>query len=359
MYYWGDDARYDYLSFDAPYTMPKSSPWYGNLPVNARLTSLSSVGANLGVTYRWGKTSDQQATQKNTMTVTVNDELTRLPLQNVEVTIVNGNGKEYKAMTNALGIVNFEKIDNGTYNVNGRLNEIATNQQTVTTSNGKLNVSLLHNDPRFTVQGKAINITTNKPEGDVSVTLKNNSKGSVKMSSSQNSTGQFGFQLDANSDFELVGKKDSYLSNIEKISTKGLNRSQTLYVELELGVQEVQEGKSVVLKQIYYDLNKAEIRKDASSDLEKLATFLQDNPTVKVEVASHTDSRGSDEYNLKLSQERAQAVVDYLNQKGIATSRMIAKGYGETVLINSCGNNVECGEEQHQLNRRTEFKIVK
>ncbi len=77
-----------------------------------------------------------------------------------------------------------------------------------------------------------------------------------------------------------------------------------------------------------------------------------------IEIGSHTDSRGSDSYNEKLSQERAQSVVDYLIEKGVATERLVAKGYGETKITNKCINGVECTEEEHQKNRRTTFRII-
>jgi outer membrane protein OmpA-like peptidoglycan-associated protein len=178
------------------------------------------------------------------------------------------------------------------------------------------------------------------------------------MSTSQSNTGGFSFQLDGNSDYELVGKKASYISNIEKITTKGLTRSQTLYVELEVGVEEVRKGQTLILNKIYYDLDKANIREDASSDLEKLIIFIQDNPSFNVEIASHTDSRGDAAYNKKLSQDRAQAVVNYLTNKGILKARLTAQGYGESRLINKCADGVNCSEQEHQANRRTEFKVL-
>jgi peptidoglycan-associated lipoprotein len=85
---------------------------------------------------------------------------------------------------------------------------------------------------------------------------------------------------------------------------------------------------------------------------------LEENPTLKFELGSHTDARGNDEYNLKLSQKRADAVVEYLIQKGISAERLIAQGYGETQIINRCVNGVDCSEEEHQQNRRTTFKVL-
>ncbi|MEZ5037464.1 MAG: OmpA family protein, partial [Chitinophagales bacterium] len=88
-----------------------------------------------------------------------------------------------------------------------------------------------------------------------------------------------------------------------------------------------------------------------------LITILKDNPTVKIELASHTDCRGAELYNLKLSQQRAESVVNYLIEKGIVANRLVAKGYGETQLLEKCVCT-NCTEEQHQKNRRTTFKII-
>jgi outer membrane protein OmpA-like peptidoglycan-associated protein/tetratricopeptide (TPR) repeat protein len=117
-------------------------------------------------------------------------------------------------------------------------------------------------------------------------------------------------------------------------------------------------GKKYVFNNIYYDLDKSDIRQDAAIELDKLYIILRDNPSLKIELSSHTDSRASDEYNMALSQRRAASAVAYLVKKGIATGRMVAKGYGETQLINKCANGVQCTEAEHQLNRRTEVKVL-
>ncbi|MCF6404995.1 OmpA family protein [Chitinophaga filiformis] len=113
------------------------------------------------------------------------------------------------------------------------------------------------------------------------------------------------------------------------------------------------------LPNIYFDFNKAEIRPDAQLLLDRVVKLLADSPGSIVEVGSHTDSRGSDQFNLVLSQKRAVSVTNYLVTKGVAKARVKAKGYGETKLLNNCANGVQCSEEEHKVNRRTEFKIVK
>lgn len=121
----------------------------------------------------------------------------------------------------------------------------------------------------------------------------------------------------------------------------------------------IQIGKRFQLNNIYYDFDKWDIRPEAAKTLNKLSTFLKDNPGIKVELGSHTDARGRDEYNLSLSDKRAQSAVDYLvAHQGIDTDLITAKGYGETQLANQCDDGVSCDENAHQLNRRTEIKIT-
>lgn len=106
-------------------------------------------------------------------------------------------------------------------------------------------------------------------------------------------------------------------------------------------------------------MDKSNIRKDARVELEKIVEVLQANPTIKIEIGSHTDSRQSKGYNQALSQRRAQSTLNYLVQRGINKNRLTAKGYGETQLTNQCSDGVKCSEAEHQLNRRSTFVIVK
>jgi outer membrane protein OmpA-like peptidoglycan-associated protein/tetratricopeptide (TPR) repeat protein len=122
--------------------------------------------------------------------------------------------------------------------------------------------------------------------------------------------------------------------------------------------KQYETGSSFVLNNIYYDLDKSNIRPDAAVELDKLVMILKEHPTMRIELSSHTDSRAPDAYNMVLSQRRAAAAVAYLVSKGIDKKRMIAKGYGETRLVNKCANEVPCSEAEHQLNRRTEVKIL-
>ncbi|WMX14451.1 OmpA family protein [Aureispira sp. CCB-E] len=112
------------------------------------------------------------------------------------------------------------------------------------------------------------------------------------------------------------------------------------------------------LVNIYYDFDRADIRRDARAGLDDLITILQAYPEAKIKITSHTDARGKKGYNKRLSKRRAESVIRYLMDKGIDKSRLRAKGMGEEIMINDCYDGVECNEEQHQENRRTEFMII-
>lgn len=110
---------------------------------------------------------------------------------------------------------------------------------------------------------------------------------------------------------------------------------------------------------ILYDFNSAALTNDAKRIIDqRLLSLLNDKPNISIELNSHTDARGNDGYNQALSQRRAQSVVNYLISKGISSGRLVAKGYGESRLKNRCANGVDCSEEEHQINRRTEFRVI-
>jgi outer membrane protein OmpA-like peptidoglycan-associated protein len=121
----------------------------------------------------------------------------------------------------------------------------------------------------------------------------------------------------------------------------------------------IDQGDDPSKRPIFFDFDKSEIRPDAIEPLNKLFKLLQDNPKVTIEVSAHTDSRGEKSYNQKLSERRAKATQKYLTDKGIKRSRVKAKGYGESKLVNKCADGVECTTQEHQENRRSEFKVLK
>lgn len=141
-------------------------------------------------------------------------------------------------------------------------------------------------------------------------------------------------------------------------TTLSLNANGTLHIDFNLYCL----SANLVLKNIYYDLDKSNIRPDAALELDKLVSVLKKYPTIKIELGSHTDCRASITYNMGLSHRRAEAAVVYLEKHGINRRRLVAIGYGESHPVNRCEcegeRMVPCTEEEHQLNRRTEIKII-
>jgi peptidoglycan-associated lipoprotein len=173
-----------------------------------------------------------------------------------------------------------------------------------------------------------------------------------------NDDGTYAAQLKAGHTYKVVAVREGYLKpEAQMVSTEGRKKSQTFKADFKL--EKLVIEKPIVLDNIYYDLDKWKIRKDAALELDKFATLLNNNPQIIVELSAHTDARADDRYNQFLSEKRAQAAVAYLIKKGIDPKRLTWKGYGETQLVNECGNGVSCNEEYHQQNRRTEFKVIR
>lgn len=172
--------------------------------------------------------------------------------------------------------------------------------------------------------------------------------------------GIFTFRLSPETDYKLTAGKNGYFNKNDFVSTKGKRNQDSTYIYIytEIELERIFPEKMIVIPNIYYDYDKTVLRPESKLVLDTVFIFFQENPDLTVEIGSHTDSRGSDAYNIKLSQGRAQSVVDYLIAKGIPAERLIAKGYGETKPVNGCINNVKCSEDEHQKNRRTTFRVV-
>ncbi len=174
--------------------------------------------------------------------------------------------------------------------------------------------------------------------------------------------GEFEFIVYTDEEYLLIGEKENYFSTRGDFSTIGKELDKTKLKEFITNVEfeknlildRIIVNKSIVLDNIYYDLDKADIREDAAIELDKLVIILEDNPNISIELSSHTDDRSSVEYNQDLSQRRAESAVSYILSKGIDRSRISAKGYGESQLLILNAKT----EDEHQINRRTEFKVT-
>lgn len=331
--------------------------------------NLQSVGVFAGISYRFGpkKAKEEivkvvEAEKIYRLVVTAKDKYTGQIIPNTEVTVKDSQGNIITtAMTDASGKIYVDEINPSNYSISGEFNKIALDPSSTKTAefvaNGDLNKEIIYSDKNFILKGRTYQCNSSLPLSGASVYLENKFD-AYKKSTMSDANGDFILQLPPNATYELYAKQANYFSQVEMINTQNYDRSRNLFVNIEICAQETECGKGIALKNILYDLDKFFIREDAKPELNKLVRFLEDNPAVKVELGSHTDSRGSDSYNLKLSQNRANAAVEYIITKGISRDRIVAKGYGETVLLNKCANGIPCSDEEQQVNRRTEFKVI-
>ena len=211
-------------------------------------------------------------------------------------------------------------------------------------------------DPTFNLYGFAHKKGSEIPVEGVRVEITNRGTKEV-LSAISDKEGKFKMKLGIESTYDLYCTKLGCFARSDELTTAGLKYSHDFYADFE--VEEIVIDKPIVLKDIFYDFDMWNIRPDAAKELDRLVKILEDNPNIEIEMGSHTDTRGSDAYNLILSGKRAYAAAQYLVYRGIDAKRLTWRGYGETVLVNECKNDVPCSEEQHQENRRTEFKVTK
>lgn len=168
------------------------------------------------------------------------------------------------------------------------------------------------------------------------------------------------FELEAETDYAVSATKEGYFKRSANATTKGKKDESkvNIVVQVKIVLEKIFEEREIVIPNIYYDYDKTNLRPESEVVLDTLINLLAENPTIKLEIGSHTDSRGSNTYNEKLSQGRAESVVRYLISKGIDVNRLTAKGYGESKPVNKCVDGVKCTEEEYQQNRRTTFKVL-
>jgi len=161
--------------------------------------------------------------------------------------------------------------------------------------------------------------------------------------------------------FVLKGSKEKYQNISRNFSSFGLEKEKEIIVDLNIGLAPIENVVILAdLGIIYFDFDKWNIRPDAALELDKVVALMNKYPGMVINLESHTDSRADDDYNMALSNRRAKSTYDYIISQGISADRIPEyKGFGETELVNKCSNGVRCTEAEHQMNRRTEFVIVK
>ncbi|MCB0663916.1 MAG: OmpA family protein, partial [Saprospiraceae bacterium] len=212
------------------------------------------------------------------------------------------------------------------------------------------------------------------PLEDVTVTIINNCDNTAQIVKADEN-GQFTFCIPPDCDFSITAEKRGYETAVSEFSTEDLEPGSELTANITMtsfggpvdDADEdmdgfdgpMEEGAVIVLQNIYYDFGKSAIRAGAARELDALATLMRKYPSMEIELIAHTDSRGSDEFNQSLSLARAESAKDYLTRNGVQKDRITAFGYGESQLRNECEDGVECSDEDHAFNRRTEVRITK
>jgi outer membrane protein OmpA-like peptidoglycan-associated protein/tetratricopeptide (TPR) repeat protein len=206
---------------------------------------------------------------------------------------------------------------------------------------------------------------------NVSVTILNNLTGK-SYNYNTNSNGEFTDSIESLNgeiNYTITINKSGYLTSKKDFSyrikeSRLIRLNDFINIDLQKDKQDMLVDDFCGKNEILYDFNKSNIRQDAALELDKILVCMNNNPTMRIEIGSHTDCRGSEGYNKILAEKRAQSAMQYLIMKGIAKDRIFGKGYGEDKLKNDCDcegrvAKKKCSEEEHQENRRTEFRIVK
>ncbi|MEO8069332.1 MAG: carboxypeptidase regulatory-like domain-containing protein [Flavobacteriales bacterium] len=205
----------------------------------------------------------------------------------------------------------------------------------------------------YGAEGTVTNANTGELLQDATVKLMD-AQGNVLQEMKTGANGRYAFPLKPETDYRITAEKDGFFKQSARVTTKG---KPMAVVVTNFKLVPLEVGATIRLDNIYYDLAKWNIRPDAAKELDKLVLTLMDNPTVTIELSSHTDCRGKDAYNMNLSEKRAKSAVEYLVKNGIAKDRVQSKGYGETKPSEACDCK-KCSEDEHQRNRRTEFTVL-
>lgn len=213
------------------------------------------------------------------------------------------------------------------------------------------------------ISGMAIDHKSKKPLTDVTI-MAYNSFSEILGETKTNFDGKYAIEVPCNKVVKMIAAKPNYSSDDKTVETTAENGGEIKDVNFELSnyddlVVKKQGVEKVDVNPIYFDYNKYNITPKAVEELSKVVFVMQKFPNIRIKIESHTDSRGKDAYNLKLSDNRAKSTRDYILSQGIDASRIeSAIGYGETRLVNRCKNGVKCSEEEHAQNRRSDFIII-
>jgi len=214
--------------------------------------------------------------------------------------------------------------------------------------------------PPLMLKGQIFDDANNDPIENAKVVLTNSNGEEIAYFITE-ADGYYEHIVDRDANFILEGSKEKYTSITKEFNSFNLDKEKELVVNLNVGLKPIEDVVLLAdLGIIYFDLDKSNIRPDAALELDKVVSLMNKYPGMVIRLESHTDSRANDDYNIRLSNRRAKSTYEYIILNGIDPERITEyEGFGETQLVNKCSNGVKCSKEEHQLNRRTEFVILK
>ncbi len=277
-----------------------------------------------------------------------------VPVENAKIKLINNNTVSKETLTNANGEFEVNVNPDQTYTINTEKYPFYENHTPFVSGKGNREIPLIKIElqEKKIIHATGIITNNNQPLADAKINLYHDHK--IVDQTTTNSDGQYEINVRGDDNFSISVSKEGMFNKEQEISTKGKNES-VMPMMYDMTMEKINTEKEIKLV-IHYEFGKANITPEAALELDKLANFLKQNPDIKlIELSSHTDALGDEEYNLALSQKRADNAANYLIYKGISRSTVKAVGYGKSKLL--IANAVT--EEQNQMNRRTEFKILK
>ena len=347
-----DDTKL-YFASDRPGTKGGSDIWSIDIQPDGSLINLKNAGDVINTENAEGF----PFINNEDVLFFSSDGHTGLGLLDVFGTI-KGEDNDFVDVIN-LGVpVNSNKDDfSFSMNPNGITGYFASNRRG---GRGDDDIYAYHREPIMQVEGVVIDAINAKPIANSVITLFDDKDNQIAyMETDEN--GFYQINIDRNKDYKIVGSQEKHIDDYRTFTSKDLQTELTS-ITANLILNPVPDVvKLAELNTIYFDFNKHNIRKDAALELDKIVSLMQnDYPEMVIRIESHTDSRGELTYNDKLSIDRANATYEYLISKGIDASRITEhQGFGERRLTNGCEDDEDCEEEAHQLNRRTQFIVVK
>lgn len=305
------------------------------------------------------------------------DKESEAVLPNTMVTLSDSLGARLaSASTDSLGRFSFVVEDPLSFRVDGSKSSYIDGRVVSSFPEGKNSVEVaVPLTPTFSVSlfGLIVDKRTAKPLNKVKVVMVDAKTGAPFLELNTDESGSFvkylsGIKMNDLLSYRIKLECSGYIPKELTFSKKITRSGQIdLMSELDIALEPFEVGKDIgkliSINPIYFDLSKWDIRPDAASELDKIVKVMQDNPTIEIELGSHTDCRSSAQFNQELSEKRAKSSTDYIVSKGIDARRIVFKGYGESRLLNKCGcegrKKSKCPESEHAKNRRTEFVITK